>query len=113
MLALCSYSAANLRCECPPPPRPAPRYATHWPPAYIIESTTGISERPCCFTAEICQPNMPLTARDDLFKCPTGYWLQYRSPIAGSDFESGTAYDKCADLVSICEENYNATWCSS
>jgi len=55
---------------------------------------------------------MPLTARDDLFKCPTGYGLQYRSPIAGSDFESGTAYNKCADLVSICEENSNATWCS-
>ena len=55
---------------------------------------------------------MPLTARDDLFKCSTGYGLKYRSPVVGSEFLWDSTYDKCTDLVSICEENSNATWCS-
>ena len=88
-------------------------YCTHFPPAYLISSVHGISNEPCCYQSRKCARWLPKNARDNLFRCQSGYELKYRDPIDGSAWLAGTVYTECSDLQGICEENYpNATWCS-
>ena len=49
--------------------------------AALLSSVHGISNEPCCYQSRKCARWLPKNARDNLFRCQSGYELKYRDPI--------------------------------